>query len=66
MPDVHVDVGQRVTGVGVNDLDVHVEGHAGLTFDDVLADQLAGHIFMLLVCVNSTGVRAITYSKVLG
>lgn len=44
MPDVHVDVGQGVAGVGVNHLDVHVERYTLLGLDNVLADELTGDI----------------------
>lgn len=65
VPDVHVDVWQRVTGVGVDHLDVHVQGDTGLGLDDVLADQLAGDIFVLLVGI-AEDTRLITYSRDLG
>lgn len=55
MPDIHVDVGQRVAGVGVDHLDVHVQGDTSLSLDDVLADQLAGDIFLRSVW-NNDGV----------
>lgn len=44
MPDIHVDVRQGVAGVGVDQLDVHVERDTGLRLDDVLANHLASDI----------------------
>lgn len=44
MPEVHVDIGQGVAGVGVNELDVHVQSNTLLVINDVLTDELAAHI----------------------
>lgn len=43
VPDVHVDVGHRLAGVGVNQLDVHVQRNTSLVLHDVLADKLASN-----------------------
>lgn len=48
MPEIHVDIGQRIAGVGVNELDVHVESNTLLVIDDVLADELTTHVWYLL------------------
>jgi hypothetical protein len=44
VPDIHIDVGQRVASVGVDHLDVHVERDTFLGLDDVLADHLTSNI----------------------
>jgi len=44
VPKIHVDVGQRLAGVGVKDLDVHVEWDTLLVLDEVLTDQLTGDV----------------------
>lgn len=48
VPEIHVDIGQRIAGVGVNELDVHVESNTLLVIDDVLADELTTHVWYLL------------------
>lgn len=44
VPDIHVDVRQRVASVGVDQLDVHVERDTRLRLDDILADHFASDI----------------------
>lgn len=44
VPDVGRDARNRSARVHVDELDVDVHGHARLTFGDVLADELAGHV----------------------
>lgn len=44
VPDVGRDARDRPARVHVDELDVNVHGHAGLTLGDVLADELAGHV----------------------
>jgi hypothetical protein len=44
VPEIHVDIGQRLAGVGVNELDIHVQSNTLLVFNDVLTDELTAHI----------------------
>lgn len=44
VPKIHVDVGQRLAGVGVEYLDVHVQRNTLLVLNEVLTDQLAGDV----------------------
>lgn len=44
MPEVKVDLGNGLAGVGVDELDVQVEGDTLLVLLDVVADQLAGDV----------------------
>lgn len=44
VPKIHVDLGQRLASIGVEDLDVHVQRDTLLVLDEVLTDQLAGDI----------------------
>lgn len=44
MPDIHIDIRQRLTGVGVDELDVHIQRNTTLVLSNVIADQLAAHI----------------------
>jgi hypothetical protein len=48
VPEIHVDIGQGITGVGINELDVHVQSNTLLVIDDVLADELTAHIWYML------------------
>lgn len=48
VPEIHVDIGQGIAGVGVNELDVHVESNTLLVINDVLADKLTTHVWYLL------------------
>jgi hypothetical protein len=45
VPKVHIDLRLGLTGVGVDDLDVHVERNATLVFGDVGADIFAGYVY---------------------
>lgn len=45
VPDVNVNVWDRLAGAGVNELDVQVEGHTLLGLGDIVADELASHIW---------------------
>lgn len=45
VPDVNVDLGNGLAGAGVNELDVQVERHTLLGLGDIVADELAGHIW---------------------
>lgn len=44
VPEIHVDIGQRLAGVGVNELDIHVQSNTLLVFNDVLTNELTAHI----------------------
>lgn len=44
MPDVHVDFWLRLAGVGVDQLEVQVEGNAVLSLSDILANKFARDI----------------------
>lgn len=44
MPQVHVDLRDGLAGVGVNQLDVHVERNTLLGLRHVVADQFTGDI----------------------
>ena len=44
VPDISIDMRQRLTGFGVNQLDIHEERNASLVFNDVLANKLAGNV----------------------
>lgn len=48
VPEIHVDIGQGIAGVGVNELDVHVQSNTLLVIDNVLADKLTAHVWYLL------------------
>ena len=41
MPEIDVNVGNRLAGIDVDDLDIDVEVDAGLVLADVPADKLA-------------------------
>jgi hypothetical protein len=45
VPEIHIDLRFGLAGVGVDDLDVHVEGDATLVFGDVGADVFAGYVY---------------------
>jgi hypothetical protein len=44
VPEVHIDFRLGLTGVGVDNLDVHVERNTTLVFRDVGADVFARYI----------------------
>lgn len=44
VPDVGVDVPQRLAGVGVDELDVQEQGHALLVLGHVAADEFSSDI----------------------
>ena len=44
MPDVRVDVRQRLAGISVNKLDIHEQRHTGLVLGHVAADELSGDV----------------------
>jgi hypothetical protein len=48
VPEIHVDIGQGVASVGVNELDVYVQSNTLLVIDDILADELTAHVWYLL------------------
>lgn len=59
MPDIRVDVRERVTGVGIYELDVHVERHTLLVFGHILADQFTSDVCPKLVKKNTTMILLI-------
>lgn len=48
MPQISVDLGNGLAGVGVNELDVHEERDTLLVLGDVLADKFTSDIWWLL------------------
>lgn len=40
VPNISVDLGHRLAGVGVDQLDIHVEGNTLLGLDNVLTNKL--------------------------
>jgi hypothetical protein len=45
VPEIHVDIGEGIAGVGVDELDIHVQSNTLLLVDDVLADKLTTHVW---------------------
>lgn len=48
VPEIGVDIGDGLAGVGVDQLDVYVEGDTLLVLDDVLTDEFAGDVVRAL------------------
>ena len=48
MPEVHVHIRKRFTGVGVDELNVHIERHTGFIVDDVSTNEFTADIFYFL------------------
>lgn len=44
MPNISVDIGNGIAGVGVDQLDVHEKGNTFLGLSDVLANEFTGDI----------------------
>jgi hypothetical protein len=44
VPHVHVNFGDWIAGVGVDQLNVHVEGNTLLVLDDILANEFTTDI----------------------
>lgn len=51
VPEISVDLGDRLAGVGVDQLDIHVEGDTLLGFDNVLTNKLTRDVYTALVGV---------------
>lgn len=49
VPEIHIDIRQRLTSVGVDELDVHIQRNTTLILSNVIADQLAAHVCCTLV-----------------
>ena len=65
MPDVRIDVGQRLAGIGINKLNIHEQGHTGLVLGHVATDELSGDVCSVncKVIVSVEGIAQKTYSK---
>lgn len=64
MPDVHEDLRDRLTSVGVNELDVHEKRNTLLVFRDIRTDHFTGDIYhWLVMCELSHMEKGCTYSK---
>ena len=46
VPEISVDVRQGIAGVGVDQLNIHVQRNTTLVFGNVLADEFTGDILM--------------------
>lgn len=46
VPEIGIDVRQGIAGVGVDQLDIHVQRNTSLVLDNVLADKFTGNIFV--------------------
>lgn len=45
VPEIHKDVRQRLAGLGVDELDIHVQRNALLALDNVLANQFTRDVY---------------------
>ena len=66
VPQIGVDLGDGLAGVGVDELDVHEQGDTLLVLGNVLADELTGNVLWVLARTLRSWVGFSAYSKVPG
>jgi hypothetical protein len=54
VPEIDVDIRHRLARVGVDELDVQVQGDTLLVLNEVVADELAAHVYPPVSIANQS------------